>query len=71
MIALKQRRPQLLIELNGGLDTPEQCLNALDHCDGVMVGRAAYAHPLRWAGIDALIFGETPRPVKASQVLWD
>jgi len=69
VIALKQRRPQLLIELNGGLDTPEQCLNALDHCDGVMVGRAAYAHPLRWAGIDALIFGEAPRLVKASQVL--
>ena len=46
VIALKQRRPELMIELNGGLDTPEQCLKALHHCDGAMVGRAAYAHPL-------------------------
>ena len=69
VIALKQRRPQLMIELNGGLDTPEQCLNALHHCDGAMVGRAAYAHPLRWAAMDALIYGDAPRTVKASEVI--
>ena len=55
VIALKQSRPDLTIELNGGLDTPEDCLNALKHCDGAMVGRAAYAHPLRWRHIDSLI----------------
>ena len=69
VIALKQRRPELMIELNGGLDTPEQCLKALHHCDGAMVGRAAYAHPLRWAGMDALIFGDPLRTVKASDVI--
>ena len=69
VIALKQRRPELMIELNGGLDTPEKCLKALHHCDGAMVGRAAYAHPLRWAGMDALIFGDPLRTVKASDVI--
>ena len=69
VIALKQRRPGLIIELNGGLDTPEQCLTALSHCDGAMVGRAAYAHPLRWAAMDSLIYGDAPRTVKASEVI--
>ncbi|MGC6482957.1 MAG: tRNA dihydrouridine(20/20a) synthase DusA [Synechococcus sp.] len=69
VIALKQRRPDLTIELNGGLDAPDQCLKALDHCDGAMVGRAAYAHPLRWSCIDACIYNEQPRIVKASDVV--
>lgn len=69
VIALKQRRPDLTIELNGGLDTPEQCLEALETCDGAMVGRAAYAHPLRWSCIDARIYGEAARIVTASDVV--
>ena len=67
--ALKERRPHLLIELNGGLESPEDCLNALEHCDGAMVGRAAYAHPLRWQSIDAVVFGAMPRTIKASDVV--
>ena len=69
VLALKQRRPELTIELNGGLDTPEQCLKALQGCDGAMVGRAAYAHPLRWGEIDQLIYGESERQVCASGVV--
>ena len=69
VVALKQRRPDLLIELNGGLETPEDCLVALHECDGAMVGRAAYAHPLRWAEIDHLIYGEPPRQLLASDVV--
>jgi len=69
VLALKQRRPELTIELNGGLDTPEQCLEALKGCDGAMVGRAAYAHPLRWGEIDQLIYGESKRQVCASGVV--
>ena len=69
VVALKQRRPDLLIELNGGLETPEDCLAALHKCDGAMVGRAAYAHPLRWADIDHLIYGEPPRQLLASDVV--
>ena len=69
VVELKQRRPQLIIELNGGLDTPEDSLKALNDVDGAMVGRAAYAHPLRWQTIDALIFGEAERSVLASEVV--
>ena len=69
VLELKQRRPELIIELNGGLDTPEDCLKALDHVDGAMVGRAAYAHPLRWQSVDALIYGDVHRTVLASDVV--
>ena len=69
VLELKQRRPKLIIELNGGLGTPEDCLKALDHVDGAMVGRAAYAHPLRWHTVDALIFGDVQQTVLASDVV--
>jgi tRNA-dihydrouridine synthase A len=69
VMALKQRRPELIIEINGGLDSPDDCLKVLKTCDGAMVGRAAYEHPLRWSGIDTQIFGETPRIIKASDVV--
>ena len=64
---LKQQRPQLTIEINGGLDHPTDCLTALQTCDGAMVGRAAYAHPLRWQSMDELVYGEQPRSINASQ----
>ena len=67
---LKHDRPQLTIELNGGLEDLASCQEQLQRVDGVMVGRAAYAHPLRWARVDAVVFGDTGRePVKASAVL--
>ncbi|PSB36742.1 tRNA dihydrouridine(20/20a) synthase DusA [Aphanothece minutissima] len=55
---LKRERPQLTIELNGGLEDLDPCQEQLALVDGVMVGRAAYAHPLRWAGVDRRIFGD-------------
>ena len=66
---LKQQRPQLTIEINGGLEHPTDCLTALQTCDGAMVGRAAYAHPLRWQSMDELVYGEQPRSINASQVI--
>ncbi len=55
---LKRDRPALTIELNGGLQDLESCQQQLQLVDGVMVGRAAYDHPLRWAPVDQLLFGE-------------
>ncbi len=55
---LKSERPRLTIELNGGLQTLDECLNQLERVDGVMVGRAVYEHPLRWAGVDPTIHGD-------------
>nr|WP_225867363.1 tRNA dihydrouridine(20/20a) synthase DusA [Cyanobium sp. NIES-981] len=67
---LKRDRPQLIVELNGGLETPEACRQQLDHVDGTMVGRAAYAHPLRWAGVDRSIHGDATRgEARASEVV--
>ena len=66
---LKQKRPGITIELNGGLSTPIDCLNALKTCDGAMVGRAVYEHPLRWKSIDELIYQEAPRVINASEII--
>ena len=66
---LKEHRPEIKIELNGGLNTPIDCLKALEIFDGAMVGRAAYKNPLKWQHVDELIFGDQPKQVKASQVI--
>ncbi|NQV11014.1 MAG: tRNA dihydrouridine(20/20a) synthase DusA [Cyanobacteria bacterium] len=54
---LKRERPDFLFELNGGLLELADCQAQLPHVDGVMVGRAAYDHPLRWASVDRDLFG--------------
>ena len=66
---LKKSRPNIIIELNGGLTTPEECLQILKKVDGVMVGRAAYQNPLLWKGIDNLIYGEKQELISASKVI--
>jgi tRNA-dihydrouridine synthase A len=67
---LKRDRPQLTIELNGGLEDLDHCREQLGWVDGVMVGRAAYAHPLRWKGVDAGIFGDArAQDARASTVV--
>ena len=55
---LKQDRPQLQVELNGGLEDLAACQLQLERVDAVMVGRAAYGHPLRWAPVDRDLFGD-------------
>ncbi len=69
VLRLKQERPQLTIELNGGLQSLADCQPALQRLDGVMVGRAAYDHPLRWAPVDRELFGVAQQPATASQVV--
>lgn len=68
---LKRDRPELRIELNGGLGNLADCQEQLaGGVDGVMVGRAVYEHPLRWAPVDRDLFGDTSRrPARASEVL--
>jgi tRNA-dihydrouridine synthase A len=67
---LKRERPALLVELNGGLESLATCQAELDGVDGVMVGRAAYQHPLRWAAVDTQIFGDASlEPAKPSTVV--
>tara|TARA_Y100001968_G_scaffold316173_1_gene343665 strand:+ start:1056 stop:2060 length:1005 start_codon:yes stop_codon:yes gene_type:complete len=66
---LKKERPQLKIELNGGLQNIENCMKALEIFDGVMVGRAIYKQPLLWQKIDEIIYGEKPMKTKASKII--
>ena len=63
---LKRDRPALTIELNGGLQDLESCHQQLELVDGVMVGRAAYDHPLRWAPVDRLLFGDSSHPLASA-----
>jgi tRNA-dihydrouridine synthase A len=67
---LKRERPHLVLELNGGLDTLEVCQAQLAELDGVMVGRAVYQHPLRWASVDRVVFADsTLEPARPSSVV--
>lgn len=54
---LKKRRPDLEIILNGGIESFAAAKAELDHVDGVMLGRAAYADPYLLAGVDGEVFG--------------
>ena len=60
---LKRDRARLTVELNGGLENLDDCLTQLERVDGAMVGRAAYAHPLRWVGVDRLVFDDGNQPL--------
>lgn len=54
---VKKDFPQLEIILNGGIKTTEQIKGALQHLDGVMIGREAYTNPYFLAEIEKEIFG--------------
>ncbi|MFC6051391.1 tRNA dihydrouridine synthase DusA [Acinetobacter sp. Ac_877] len=51
---LKQDRPNLLIELNGGVKTFDETQEHLKHVDGVMIGREAYHNPYLLAELGQL-----------------
>ncbi len=67
---LKKNNPELLIEINGGFINIDQCINALNDFDGVMIGRSAYKYPLRWSEIDQKIYGEKTTSKKASEIIF-
>ena len=52
---LKRELPHLIVELNGGVSSLEEARTHLQQVDGVMIGRAFYEDPLRFAAADALI----------------
>lgn len=63
---LKQDFPHLEIIINGGITTLEQSKQLLEHVDGVMLGREAYANPYLLAEVDQQIYG-VPGPVISRQ----
>ena len=57
---LKQDRPKLTIEINGGIKTYAETLEHLKHVDGVMIGREAYHNPYLLAELSQLWNLEAP-----------
>lgn len=51
---LKQDRPDLIIEINGGIKTFAETQEHLKHVDGVMIGREAYHNPYLLAELGQL-----------------
>ena len=64
---LKRERPELVIDINGGVASLEEAEAHLQHVDGVMLGRAAYHTPGLLGEVDARFFGagETIGPEEA------
>ncbi len=54
---LKTERPNLVIELNGGVETMSDAVEHLQYIDAVMIGRAAYNDPMMFAAADRLLGG--------------
>jgi tRNA-dihydrouridine synthase A len=62
---LKRADPELLISINGGIETLEESAAHLTQVDGVMLGRAPYKNPYLMASVDADLFGDkTPAPTR-------
>ena len=67
---LKKLNPNLIIEINGGFTNIDESLKALNDFDGVMIGRSAYKHPLKWSDIDEKIYGINKKPKSASKIIF-
>ncbi|HKU55340.1 MAG TPA: tRNA dihydrouridine(20/20a) synthase DusA [Rhizomicrobium sp.] len=63
---VKRERPALTILVNGGIETLEQAEAHLRHVDGVMLGRAAYQHPMLLTEVDTRFFGGAPTDLEAA-----
>jgi tRNA-dihydrouridine synthase A len=59
---LKERFPEVPIEINGGVRTLAQVSALLGTFDGVMIGRAAIEEPYLLAAVDARIYGAATPP---------
>ncbi|GGW91795.1 tRNA-dihydrouridine(20/20a) synthase [Alteromonas halophila] len=67
--ALKQAHPNLSVSINGGIKTLEEAKLQLQHVDGVMVGREAYANPYLLAEVDSAVFGDVSAAPSRKEVV--
>ena len=65
---LKRERPELAIDINGGIADLAEAELHLQHVDGVMLGRAAYHTPGLLGEVDGRIFG-AGEPVNAAEAI--
>lgn len=67
---LKAERPQLSVEINGGILTLDDAAGHLRQVDAAMIGRAAIDDPYLFAAADRRFFGaQTPIPSRREIVL--
>lgn len=59
---LKRERPDLVIEINGGVRTLDATREHLERVDAVMIGRAIVDDPYLLAEADARVFGDASAP---------
>ncbi len=66
---LKRERPDLPVEINGGIRTLDETLVHLEQVDAVMIGRGAIDDPYLFAEADRRLFGEeAPAPTREAAV---
>ncbi|MFO7564525.1 MAG: tRNA dihydrouridine(20/20a) synthase DusA [Enhygromyxa sp.] len=66
---LKRERPELVIELNGGVRSLDEVAAQLEQVDAVMIGRAAWDDPWMFAAADRRLFGsDAPAPERPAVV---
>jgi tRNA-dihydrouridine synthase A len=67
---LKREHPELVVEINGGIDSLDRAAEQLVYVDAAMIGRAVYDDPMMFAEADARFFGvDRPRPERRDVVL--
>lgn len=66
---LKKDFSELEIIINGGIKTINECLEHVNHLDGVMVGREAYQNPWLLNQVDQSLYGAPDSTLSRHQVL--
>lgn len=66
---LKEKFPNMIIIINGGIKTIEQAQHHLNYVDGCMVGRAAYETPYLLSTVDRDIFHEDISPLTRKEAI--
>ncbi len=69
VVRLKQERPGLDVEMNGGVKSLDEALDHLARVDAVMIGRAAYDDPFLFAEADHRVFAAPARPAPSREVV--
>lgn len=67
--ALKDAHPSLSVSINGGIKTLDEASQQLQHVDGVMVGREAYANPFMLTKVDSVLFGDETSPLSRRDIV--
>jgi len=66
---IKERFPELFIEINGGIKTIESIREHLKHVDGAMLGRIAYENPFMLTEVDQFVEGGEVNNISRREII--